>query len=90
MRKHEPYDAYDLVSFEVPLGGSDGGIARYRCRMEEMRQSCTHFTAVWTTCLAQPLPPMPPFLLMLSGMAQSGQAPCGGSLRQVICDNHIL
>ena len=39
IRKHRPYDAYDLMDFEVPLG-SDGDIyARYRCRMEELRQS---------------------------------------------------
>ena len=61
VRKHEPYDAYDLVDFEVPLG-SDGDIyARYRCRMEEMRSLCAFCSSVWTTCPpAQPLPPMPP------------------------------
>ncbi len=39
IRRHRPYDAYDQMDFEVPLG-SDGDIyARYRCRMEELRQS---------------------------------------------------
>ncbi len=39
IRRHRPYDAYDQLEFEVPLG-SDGDIyARYRCRMEELRQS---------------------------------------------------
>lgn len=54
IRKHRPYDAYDLLDFEVPLG-SDGDIyARYRCRMEELRQS----TRILQQCIDQ-LPPGP-------------------------------
>ena len=54
IRKHRPYDAYDLVDFEVPLG-SDGDIyARYRCRMEELRQS----VRILQQCIDQ-LPPGP-------------------------------
>lgn len=54
IRKHRPYDAYDLVDFEVPLG-SDGDIyARYRCRMEEMLQS----VCILQQCIDQ-LPPGP-------------------------------
>lgn len=54
IRKHQPYDAYDLVDFEVPLG-SDGDIyARYRCRMEEMHQSAR----IIQQCIDQ-LPPGP-------------------------------
>jgi NADH-quinone oxidoreductase subunit D len=52
IRKHRPYDAYDLVDFEVPLG-SDGDIyARYRCRMEELTQS----VRILQQCIDQ-LPP---------------------------------
>ncbi|WP_457573631.1 NADH-quinone oxidoreductase subunit D [Desulfolithobacter sp.] len=52
IRKHRPYDAYDLVEFEVPLG-TDGDIyARYRCRMEEMRQS----NRILQQCLDQLVP----------------------------------
>ena len=54
IRKHRPYDAYDLVDFDVPLG-SDGDIyARYRCRMEEMHQSIR----IIRQCIDQ-LPPGP-------------------------------
>ncbi len=54
IRKHQPYGAYALVDFEVPLG-SDGDIyARYRCRMEEMHQS----VRIIQQCIDQ-LPPGP-------------------------------
>ena len=39
VRKHHPYDAYEYMDFEVPLATEGDGYARYRCRMEEMRQS---------------------------------------------------
>jgi NADH-quinone oxidoreductase subunit D len=52
IRKHRPYDAYDLVDFEVPLGGEGDIYARYRCRMEELRQS----VRILQQCIDQ-LPP---------------------------------
>lgn len=39
VRKHAPYDAYDKVEFEVPVGKEGDVYDRYRCRMEELRQS---------------------------------------------------
>ncbi len=39
VRKHAPYDAYDKVEFDVPIGKRGDVYDRYRCRMEEMRQS---------------------------------------------------
>lgn len=39
VRKHSPYDAYGLVNFEVPVGENGDVYDRYRCRMEELRQS---------------------------------------------------
>jgi NADH dehydrogenase I D subunit len=39
VRKAAPYDAYDKVDFEVPLGTAGDVYDRYRCRMEELRQS---------------------------------------------------
>lgn len=39
VRKYIPYDAYDKVEFDVPVGKEGDVYARYRCRMEEMRQS---------------------------------------------------
>lgn len=54
IRKHRPYNVYELLDFEVPLG-SDGDIySRYRCRMEELRQSIR----ILQQCIDQ-LPPGP-------------------------------
>ncbi|KAG0025988.1 NADH dehydrogenase Fe-S protein subunit 2 ndufs2 [Podila clonocystis] len=39
LRKVQPYDAYDLVDFDVPVGTKGDCYDRYLCRMEEMRQS---------------------------------------------------
>ncbi|KAH8384929.1 hypothetical protein KR200_008105, partial [Drosophila serrata] len=39
LRKQQPYDAYDLVKFDVPIGTKGDCYDRYLCRVEEMRQS---------------------------------------------------
>nr|XP_018913190.1 PREDICTED: NADH-ubiquinone oxidoreductase 49 kDa subunit [Bemisia tabaci] len=39
LRKVQPYDAYDLVEFDVPIGSKGDCYDRYLCRVEEMRQS---------------------------------------------------
>lgn len=39
LRKQQPYDAYDLVEFDVPIGTKGDCYDRYLCRIEEMRQS---------------------------------------------------
>ncbi|XP_015602621.1 NADH-ubiquinone oxidoreductase 49 kDa subunit [Cephus cinctus] len=39
IRKSAPYDAYDLVDFDVPIGMKGDCYDRYLCRMAEMRQS---------------------------------------------------
>ena len=39
IRKTSPYDAYDLVEFDVPIGTRGDCYDRYICRMEEMRES---------------------------------------------------
>jgi NADH:ubiquinone oxidoreductase subunit D len=39
IRKFAPYDAYDQVEFEVPIGKNGDTYDRYRVRMEEFRQS---------------------------------------------------
>ncbi|KAL5470963.1 hypothetical protein EMCRGX_G029025, partial [Ephydatia muelleri] len=39
LRKCQPYDAYDQVEFDVPIGRHGDSYDRYLCRMEEMRQS---------------------------------------------------
>ena len=56
IRKHQPYDAYDKVDFEVPLATEGDIYARYRCRMEEMLQS----VRIIQQCIDQ-LPPGPIF-----------------------------
>ncbi|XP_037781557.1 NADH-ubiquinone oxidoreductase 49 kDa subunit-like [Penaeus monodon] len=39
LRKAQPYDAYDLVEFDVPVGKNGDTYDRYLIRVEEMRQS---------------------------------------------------
>jgi len=39
IRKAEPYDAYDQVEFDVPVGVTGDCYDRYKCRIEEFRQS---------------------------------------------------
>ncbi|XP_033117317.1 NADH dehydrogenase [ubiquinone] iron-sulfur protein 2, mitochondrial-like [Anneissia japonica] len=39
LRKTQPYDAYDQVEFDVPIGTNGDSYDRYLIRVEEMRQS---------------------------------------------------
>ena len=39
VRKSQPYDRYDQVDFDVPVGYNGDCYDRYLCRMEEFRQS---------------------------------------------------
>ncbi|KAJ3338897.1 NADH dehydrogenase Fe-S protein subunit 2 ndufs2 [Gonapodya sp. JEL0774] len=39
LRKTQPYDAYDQVEFDVPVGVNGDSYDRYLCRVEEMRQA---------------------------------------------------
>ncbi|EGJ11185.1 MULTISPECIES: NADH-quinone oxidoreductase subunit D [Rubrivivax] len=39
LRKQQPYDAYDRVDFDIPVGVKGDTYDRYLVRMEEMRQS---------------------------------------------------
>jgi len=39
VRKYAPYDAYDKVEFDVPVGKAGDVYDRYKCRMEELKQS---------------------------------------------------
>ena len=39
VRKARPYDAYDQIEFEIPIGSHGDVYDRYLVRMEEMRQS---------------------------------------------------
>ncbi|KAJ3194591.1 NADH dehydrogenase [ubiquinone] iron-sulfur protein 2 [Irineochytrium annulatum] len=39
LRKEQPYDAYDQVEFDIPVGTNGDCYDRFMCRVEEMRQS---------------------------------------------------
>jgi NADH-quinone oxidoreductase subunit D len=39
LRKAQPYDVYDRMEFDVPIGKHGDNYDRYVCRMDEMRQS---------------------------------------------------
>jgi len=39
LRREQPYDAYDEVEFDVPVGHNGDSYDRFLCRVEEMRQS---------------------------------------------------
>ncbi|XKL67195.1 hypothetical protein PGB90_010615 [Kerria lacca] len=39
LRKSQPYDAYEEIDFDIPVGMNGDCYDRYLCRMDEMRQS---------------------------------------------------
>jgi len=39
LRKHQPYEVYDLMDFDVPIGVNGDTYDRYLVRVEEMRQA---------------------------------------------------
>jgi len=39
LRRNQPYECYDELEFDIPLGKNGDCYDRYLCRMEEMRQS---------------------------------------------------
>jgi NADH-quinone oxidoreductase subunit D len=39
LRRNQPYECYDELEFEIPLGLNGDNFDRYLCRVEEMRQS---------------------------------------------------
>ncbi len=48
LRRNQPYECYDELEFDIPLGKNGDCYDRYLCRVEEMRQS----TKIMKQCLA--------------------------------------
>jgi NADH:ubiquinone oxidoreductase subunit D len=48
LRKSQPYECYDQVEFNVPVGTNSDCYDRYLLRMEEMRQSLSIIKQTWT------------------------------------------
>ena len=47
LRKNQPYECYDEMEFDIPVGKNNDNYDRYLIRMEEMRQS----TAIMKQCI---------------------------------------
>lgn len=39
LRKVQPYDAYECMDFDIPIGTNGDCYDRYLCRLQEMRES---------------------------------------------------
>jgi len=49
LRKHQPYEVYDRLEFDIPVGTNIDSFDRYHVRMHEMRQS----VRIIQQCVAQ-------------------------------------
>ena len=49
LRKAQPYEVYDKLEFDIPVGKNGDCYDRYLCRMDEMRQS----VKIIKQCIAQ-------------------------------------
>ena len=50
LRRAQPYDIYDKVDFDVPVGNNGDCYDRYLVRLEEMRQSLRIIRQAWRRC----------------------------------------
>ena len=46
LRKAQPYECYEEMEFDIPIGKNGDCYDRYLIRMEEMRQSVQHHAAM--------------------------------------------
>ena len=54
LRKKQPYDVYDQMDFDIPVGVNGDTYDRYLVRVEEMRQSTASSSSASTGCAPTP------------------------------------
>jgi NADH-quinone oxidoreductase subunit D len=59
LRKKQPYEVYDQIDFDIPIGTNGDCYDRYVVRVEEMRQSNRIIEHVWSGCARTPGPSSP-------------------------------
>ena len=50
LRKKQPYEVYDRLDFDIPVGANGDCYDRYLVRVEEMRKATASSSSAWIGC----------------------------------------